>query len=91
MIPEIGFKTDKVYFERNKRFAGEAKYNFSKSLKLAIDGITSFSITPLRIITFTGFVIFVISLFVSFWIFYIRFFTNNSVPGWASTILPIYL
>ena len=90
IIPDIGFLFDIVYFDRDKRFAGEAKYNFRSSFALAVDGITSFSITPLRIITFLGFVIFIISLIVTFWVIYIRLFTDKSVPGWASTVLPIY-
>ena len=86
----IGFKTDHVYFEVKERFIGKSKYTFRKMLSLAIDGITSFSVVPLRIVTFTGFVIFVFSFTMSLYVVYQVMFTANAVPGWASTILPIY-
>ena len=62
IIPSVGFKADKVYYKRLERFAGESKYPLKKMLAFAWDGITSFSVVPLRFITFIGFVIFLGSL-----------------------------
>jgi glycosyltransferase involved in cell wall biosynthesis len=90
MIPLIGYQSSSVFYERNERNAGNSKYNFGKMLSFAWDGVTSFSITPLRIITCLGFIIFIASIIVIFWVLFIRFFTNLAVPGWASTALPIY-
>ena len=58
MVPLVGFKTDYVYFDVKDRLAGESKYTLSKMLGFAIDGITSFSVTPLRIISVIGFLVF---------------------------------
>ncbi len=90
MIPSIGFKSSNVYYDRVERFAGESKYPLKKMLSFAWDGITSFSIMPLRFITATGFAIFIGTLFMSFWILGTKLFTDNAIPGWASTVLPIY-
>lgn len=90
LIHLIGFKTDYVFFDVKERFAGQTKYPLRKMLALALDGITSFSVVPLRLITLIGFLIFMGSLIMSGYIFYTAIFTNKSVPGWASTVLPIY-
>jgi glycosyltransferase involved in cell wall biosynthesis len=89
IFPLLGFQTDKVYYERLDRMAGETKYPLSKMLAFAWDGITSFSVSPLRYITIIGFV----AMFVSFmgvaWVLFTKF-TGNAVPGWSSIVLPIY-
>lgn len=90
IVPLIGFSSSIVYYDRVERFAGESKYPLGKMLALALDGITSFSVTPLRLITLTGFIIFAATLLISIWILWIRFFTDYAVPGWASIVLPIY-
>ena len=90
MVPLIGFRSTNVYYDRSERFAGESKYPLKKMLSFAWDGITSFSIMPLRIITVTGFLLFFASLFMSFWILGTKIFTDAAIPGWASTVLPIY-
>ena len=90
MVPLIGFKSDVVEYERSERFAGESKYPLGKMLSFAWDGITSFSVTPLRLISLIGATIFVISLFISIWALGVKLFGSNAVPGWASTVLPIY-
>lgn len=64
IVPLIGFKSDIVEYERNERFAGESKYPLKKMLNFAVDGITSFSIKPIRFITFTGISILAISMLV---------------------------
>lgn len=90
LVPLIGLKTDYVYFEVKDRFAGESKYTLSKMLGFAVDGITSFSVTPLRLISVTGFLIFFLTIIMSLYVLGMTFFTSNTVPGWASTVLPIY-
>ncbi len=61
MVPQLGFKTDIAYYGRNERVAGSSKYPFKKMLSFAIDGITSFSIKPLRMIAFLGIIMCIIS------------------------------
>lgn len=90
LIQSIGFKKDYVYFDVRDRIAGESKYPFHKMLSFALDGITSFSIIPLRIITFLGFIVFLVSIIMSLYTLFITLFTDKAVPGWASTVLPIY-
>ena len=91
IIPTIGFPSAIVGYDRQERFAGETKYSLKKMISLAIDGITSFSATPLRIIATLGLVIFFVSMFMSGWVLWIRLFTDQAVPGWASSVLPMYL
>ena len=90
LIPLIGFKTEYVYFNVKKRLAGESKYTLLKMLSFAIDGITSFSVTPLRFISFIGFIVFLLSFIMGIYVFLIGVFSNEVTPGWASTVLPIY-
>jgi glycosyltransferase involved in cell wall biosynthesis len=90
IVPLIGFKSSVVYYERNERFAGESKYPLKKMLAFALDGITSFSVVPLRMITFIGFMVFTVSTLMSGWVIIIKWFGERAVPGWASTVLPMY-
>lgn len=90
IVPLIGFKSTIAYYDRTKRLAGESKYPFRRMAGLALDAITSFSVVPLRLITFIGFVVFLLTILVSFWVLYVRFLTTDAIPGWASTVLPIY-
>lgn len=90
IIPTLGFKTAKVYYERRERFAGESKYPLRKMLALALDGITSFSPVPLRMITASGMLVSVISAFLGLLTLAIRLFTDLAVPGWASIVVPVY-
>ncbi|MCK4704103.1 MAG: glycosyltransferase family 2 protein, partial [Gammaproteobacteria bacterium] len=91
IIPSIGFHSTVVEYERAERFAGESKYPINKMLALAVDGITSFSAVPLRIIAVMGLLIFLASMAISVWAIYIRLFTDDSIPGWASSVLPMYV
>ena len=91
IVPLIGFRSAVVYYKRSERFAGDTKYSLRKMLSLALEGVTSFSVTPLRIITSLGLLIFAFSMLMSLYVFSIKIFTNTAVPGWASTVLPIYL
>ena len=63
IIPLIGFKTSNVYYERLERFAGESKYPVKKMLSFALEGVLSFSVKPIRIITISGIIISVLSFF----------------------------
>lgn len=90
IIPMLGFKSERVYYSRISRYAGKSKYPLRKAVALAIEAITSFSVVPLRLVTLCGFIIFIGSVSLSFWVLFVKLFTNNAVPGWASIVLPIY-
>lgn len=91
IIPLIGFRSAIVYYKRNERLAGKSKYPLRRMLSLAWDGITSFSVVPLRIVTVLGGAIFALTILMSLYTVGVRLFTNQAIPGWASTVLPIYL
>ena len=90
IIPMIGYRTDTVEYERGERFAGESKYPLKKMLAFALEGITSLSVKPLRLITGLGFVVFLISLIM---IVYnvVRWAAGATVPGWASLSCSVWL
>jgi glycosyltransferase involved in cell wall biosynthesis len=90
IVPLIGFKSEIVYYDRTGRLAGESKYPLRKMIALALDAVTSFSVVPLRMITYTGFLIFSGSMVVTLWALWVRLFTDDAVPGWTSTVLPMY-
>lgn len=90
MIPLLGFSTTRVFYERQERMLGETKYPLRKMLGLAVDGITSFSSYPLLLITYLGFLTALSSVLMVFWILFIALFTDRAIPGWASTVVPIY-
>ncbi len=89
MFPLVGYKSDIVYYERNERFAGKSKYPLKKMLNFAWDGITSFSIKPLRMICSAGFVILFISIIIMFYSL-IRKLTGNTVDGWTFLSISIW-
>lgn len=90
MIPLIGFQSCNVYYERHERFAGESKYPLKKMLSFAVNGITSFSTKPLKLITSLGFIMFVISVIAFIWSFIVKI-AGLSVGGWSSTMCSIWL
>lgn len=90
IIPLLGFKTAKVYYERKPRLAGETKYPLHRMLSLALEGITSFSSVPLKWITWLGGIISLVSIMTGLWALFIKIFTNTAIPGWASIVIPIY-
>lgn len=90
IIPMIGYKTDYVYYERNERFAGESKYPLSKMLSFAVEGITSLSVRPIRLISALGFTVFLVSIFYFIYIV-IQYFTGNTIPGWSSVTASVWL
>lgn len=89
IVPMLGFKSDVVYYERSERFAGQSKYPFKKMLAFAVDGITSLSIKPIRIITGLGITIFFLS-FVMLIYSVVRFFMGETVSGWPSLIISVW-
>lgn len=90
LAPLVGFQSGVVYYDRGERFAGESKYPFKKMLSFAVDGITSFSVKPLRLITTIGVVIFIASLFMLLYTL-IAWITGKTVTGWTSTIASIWM
>lgn len=83
LVPMIGYKTAVVEYNRDKRFAGESKYPLKKMLAFAIDGITSCSIKPIRVITVTGIIISITSMLLLLYVI-IGYFMGNTVEGWAT-------
>jgi glycosyltransferase involved in cell wall biosynthesis len=90
LVPRLGFRSTQVVYDRQPRGQGHSKYSLARMLGLGIDGITSFSVVPLRMIAALGAVLFLVSMAVSLWVLGVRLFTAHAVPGWASTTLPIY-
>jgi glycosyltransferase involved in cell wall biosynthesis len=91
LIIQLGFRSAIVEYERSERFAGTSKYPLRKMLSLALQGITSFSTQPLRAITVLGFVVSTTSFLLGVWAFSSALISGETVPGWASTVIPIYI
>jgi glycosyltransferase involved in cell wall biosynthesis len=91
IIPLLGYRSSIVYYERAERFAGESKYPLRKMLALALNGVTSFSAAPLRLIALLGIFVSMFSAGMVVWVLWIKLFTSSSLPGWASSVVPIYL
>lgn len=90
IVPLIGYKYSIVEYERHERFAGEAKYPLKKMLAFAIDGITSFSVKPIRLISVLGFSIFFISLIALIYSLVVKFLGKTEV-GWTSIVISIWM
>lgn len=90
MVRLLGYPNSVVEYDRAERFAGESKYPLKKMLSFAWQGITSFSTYPLRLITTIGTIISMISLALAAWALLTRFFKPEVLPGWASTVIPMY-
>src|SRR3954468_19694470 len=91
LVAWLGFKQTAVLYDRPARFAGETKYPFGKMLRFAIDGITSFSILPLRFATYLGMLISTASVAVAIWALLARFVFHATVPGWTTVIVLVSL
>ena len=89
MVPLIGFKSDIVTYERSERLAGESKYPLKKMLALAWEGITSLSIQPIRLITWLGAIVFLISIIMIIYSL-VSYFCGFAQSGWASTLCSIW-
>lgn len=90
IVPLLGFPTARVYYNRLERMAGDSKYPIKRMLSFALDGVTSFSMVPLRLIGLMGLIIFLITSAMSSWVLAVALFGDSAVPGWASTVLPTY-
>jgi glycosyltransferase involved in cell wall biosynthesis len=91
MVRLIGLPSTRVAYERRRRIAGESKYSLFQMISLAVQGITSFSVAPLRVISVLGLLTSLFALGVSVWVFIVAFTNPAAVPGWASTVIPITL
>ena len=89
IVPTLGFRSSTVEYRRAERFAGESKYPLGKMIKLAFDGISSFSAFPLHLITLIGTAVFLGSMGLGLWALWVRIF-GHAFPGWASTVVPMY-
>lgn len=90
LVPRLGFRSTRVLYDRQPRGEGRSKYSLARMLGLGIDGVTSFSAVPLRMIAALGALLFLLSMAVSAWVLGVKLFTDHAIPGWASTTLPIY-
>lgn len=90
IIPMIGFKSTEVMYDRKERFAGETKYPLKKMLSFALDGMTSFSVAPIRFITFLGFSLFFLSIIAGAYAL-IQKMLGYTNAGWTSLIISIWL
>jgi len=89
IIPLLGFKTDIEYYTRTERLAGTSKYPLRKMLKFALEGITSFSVKPIRLITFLGGLLFAVSILMILH-FFVRYYSGYTVTGWASIVCSLW-
>ena len=89
VVPMIGYKSDKVYYERKERFAVESKYPLKKMLAFAWEGITSLSTKPIKLISLLGGLIFIISIIMLVYSL-VRHFMGETETGWTSMILSIW-
>ena len=90
IVPLMGYRSTVVHYECAARFAGASKYPLRKMLALALDGITSFTAVPLRLIAVLGFAVSVLSLLMILWVLWLKLATTKALPGWASSVIPIY-
>lgn len=90
MVPLIGYNYSIVEYERHERFAGESKYPLKKMIAFALDGITSLSVKPIRLITALGFTIFFVSVIALIYSIVVKFF-GSTVTGWTSLTLSIWM
>lgn len=89
IVPMIGYKSDKVYYKRGERFAGESKYPLKKMVSLAVEGITSFSVKPMKMILNTGMLIFLVNI-IFLIVGIVQKVQGTAVPGWPSLIVSVW-
>ena len=90
IVPLIGYRSDYVYYDRHERFAGESKYPLKKMISFALDGITSFSVKPLKLISNLGILISILSVFGLLYAL-ISYFLGVAVSGWTAIVCSIWL
>jgi glycosyltransferase involved in cell wall biosynthesis len=89
LVPQLGFRNDIVFYDRRPRLAGTSKYPLRRMISFAIDGITSFSMRPLRLITLTGMMISLLAFATATWALATQFFFHDAVPGWTSIVISV--
>jgi len=90
IVPLIGYRSDYVYYDRRERFAGESKYPLKKMIAFAMEGVTSFSVKPLKLISNLGIFISIMSIFGLLYALISHFFFDT-VSGWTATVCSIWL
>ena len=91
MTSWLGFEQVGVRYERDPRYAGETKYPVRRMVGFALDAVTSFSTTPIRIVTGLGFLLVLFCAGVLSWVVYVKIFTSTAVPGWTSVLVVVLL
>jgi len=91
MTSWVGFRQAGVPYQRDARYAGETKYPTRRMVGFAVDAITSFSTTPIRLVTGVGFVVVAFCVGVLAWAIYVKFFTDTAVAGWTSVLIVVLL
>lgn len=91
ILLDLGFEVRFVHFDVSERKAGISKYTIRKMLSFALNGLTSFTVVPLRFVTILGTCVFIVSISMGLYIVYYSIFVGGTVPGWSSTVLPIYV
>lgn len=89
LVPMVGFKSDIVTYERAERQAGESKYPLKKMISFAVEGITSLSVKPIRLITSLGLIVFLISIIMLLY-FFVTFCLGKAVIGWSTIVISIW-
>ncbi len=89
IVPMIGYSWDVVYYERGERFAGESKYPFNKMLSFAVEGITSLSTKPIRMITGLGFFVFLVSIGILIYSV-VRHYMGETIVGWTTLMVSVW-
>lgn len=89
IVPMMGFRQSKIYYDRSKRMSGKSKYPLSKSINFAIDGITSFSVRPVRLVSIVGLLFVLVALGIFIYVL-IRYFGGETIEGWTSLMLSIW-
>lgn len=89
VVPMIGYSWDVVYYERGERFAGESKYPLGKMLSFAVEGVTSLSTKPIRMITGLGFFIFLVSIGMLIYSV-VRHFMGATIVGWTTLMVSVW-
>jgi hypothetical protein len=91
LIPQLGFPSALVYYDQLERYAGETTYTVTKMVSMALNGITSFTEMPLKIITVLGVLVSLFSFGMAAWALVIKLVNPGALPGWAPIVIPLYL
>ena len=90
MVPLLGFKTDIVYYDRGERVAGESKYPFKKMLSFAVEGITSFSVKPIKLVIALGFIFALLGVLMALYAV-VQAILGHTTSGWASLMVSVWV